>query len=349
MKILCLLDDIVKPGDRWLWKYLPSNNDEIDFLVTTGAVDRFQKWGKLFNYYPAYWQSGLQALLKTRQTPYDLVVAWEGKNGFPYAMLRSVFGQKSPPFLVVAFNYRGLVRHFGVLARFAMRSVTHTTVTTTFEEKYYQQVLALKPNAISWSPLGWYDPLAWYDPRSVQLPDFLSGKDRFILSSGRSYRDYATLANAVRGLDMKVIIIAREFNLAGVDLPDNVITTDLLPMPKFRALLHQAEFVVLPMHNLPHAVGDTHLIQIMSFGKAVIATRVPSSETYVEPGRTGMIVSPGDVTGMRQAILHLWQNPNEAVRMGKEARTRFEEHYTIDKLAQRIYGVALEVYRAQGE
>ena len=34
MKILCLLDAVVKPGDRWLWKYLPSNNDELDFLVT---------------------------------------------------------------------------------------------------------------------------------------------------------------------------------------------------------------------------------------------------------------------------------------------------------------------------
>ena len=62
MKILCLLDDEVKPGDRWLWKYLPSNNDEVDFLVATGAVDRFQKWGKLLNYYPAFFRSGFQAL-----------------------------------------------------------------------------------------------------------------------------------------------------------------------------------------------------------------------------------------------------------------------------------------------
>ena len=40
MKILCLLDNVVKPGDRWLWKYLPSNTDELDFVVATGAIDR---------------------------------------------------------------------------------------------------------------------------------------------------------------------------------------------------------------------------------------------------------------------------------------------------------------------
>jgi glycosyltransferase involved in cell wall biosynthesis len=50
---------------------------------------------------------------------------------------------------------------------------------------------------------------------------------------------------------------------------------------------------------------------------------------------------------MRQAILHLWQNPNEAIRMGKEARRRFEENHTMHKLAERVYEVALEVHRAQ--
>ncbi|HEY3475379.1 MAG TPA: glycosyltransferase, partial [Anaerolineales bacterium] len=56
---------------------------------------------------------------------------------------------------------------------------------------------------------------------------------------------------------------------------------------------------------------------------------------------------PGDIEGMRQAILHLWRNPDEAARMGNEARRRFEENHTMDKLAQRVYEVALEVYHAQ--
>jgi len=57
-----------------------------------------------------------------------------------------------------------------------------------------------------------------------------------------------------------------------------------------------------------------------------------------------LLVEPGDVEGMRKAILRLWQNPEEAERMGKEARRCFEENHTIDKLAQRVYDVALEVY-----
>ena len=107
MKVLCLIDNPIPPGHRWLWKYLPENDDELDFLVTTGAVDRFPKWGKLLNYYPAYLRAGFRALRKTRQTQYDVVVAWEGKNGFPYALFRSIAGQKSPPLVIAAFNIRG--------------------------------------------------------------------------------------------------------------------------------------------------------------------------------------------------------------------------------------------------
>jgi glycosyltransferase involved in cell wall biosynthesis len=58
-------------------------------------------------------------------------------------------------------------------------------------------------------------------------------------------------------------------------------------------------------------------------------------------------VEPGDVEEMRQAILYFWRNPDEAAKMGKEARRRFEENHTMAKLAERVYDIVLEVHRAQ--
>jgi rhamnosyl/mannosyltransferase len=81
----------------------------------------------------------------------------------------------------------------------------------------------------------------------------------------------------------------------------------------------------------------------MSFGKAIVATRAPSTEAYIQHGKTGLLVEPSDAEGMRQAILHLWRNPDETKRMGRAARQRFEENHTIDHLAQRVYNIALEV------
>ena len=346
MKILCLLDGVVKPGDRWLWKYLPSNTDELDFLVTSGPDDRFQKWGKLFNYYPAFWQLGLRALLKTRQTSYDLVVAWEGKNGFPYAVLRSIVGQKSPPLIIVAFNIRGVIGHFLSLVRFGLRSVSRVVVFTPAEVEQYQRLLSLPPEAICYCPHGWYDDLWWY-PEKVQKSEAAAQAGKFILASGRSYRDYETLACAVGGTEVSVKVSGRAFNLAGIELPKNMETTGWLSYRDLQDYLYESQFYVVPLKPIAHAGGDSSLLHAMSFGKAVVATRAPSTETYIKHGVTGLLVEPRDVEGMRQAILHLWRNPDEAARMGQEARRRFEENHTINKLAQRVYNIALEVCHAQ--
>jgi glycosyltransferase involved in cell wall biosynthesis len=347
MKILCLIDNEVKPGDRWLWKYLPSNTDELDFQVTRGAVDRFKKWGKLFTYYPAFMRSGLQALVKTRKTRYDLVVAWGGQNGFPYALLRSIVGQKNPPLIILSFNMQGPLSHFIGLARFGMRSVSRVVVFTPFEVEQYQKLLELAPGTVSYCAHGWFDPMRWYVPKEMQKSDAGDQNGRFIFTSGRSYRDYKTLARAVEKTEVCVKVSSRPFNLDGINLPANMESMGWLDYRVAQDYLYECNFYVIPLQSIHFAGGDSSLLHAMSFGKAVVATRSPSTETYLEHGQTGLLVDPGDIDGMRQAILYLWQNPEEAARMGKEARRRFEENHTMDKLAHRVYDVAREVYRAQ--
>lgn len=346
MKILCLIDSPIEPGHRWLWKYLPSNNDELDFLVTRGALDRYQKWGKLLTYYPAYWKSGFRALLKTRQTEYDLVLAWEGKNGFPYAFLRSLLGQKSPPLIIAAFNIRGVIGHFLGLARFGLKSVSRLIVFTPGEVTQYQRTLSLAPDAISYCPHGWYDAMEWYDPKFRRPQNDLARIGKYILTSGRSYRDYETLARAVTGTEVEVRVSGRSFNLAHTPLPPNFQSTGWLAYRDFQDYLFASNFYVVPLQAIDHAGGDSSVLAAMSFGKAIVATRAPSTETYIQDGVTGLLVEPYDVQGMRETLLRLWRNPEEAAHMGRQARRRFEEAHTIEKLAQRISGVANEVYNA---
>ena len=347
MKILCLLDNDVKPGDRWLWNYLPSNKDELEFLTTATMVDQFPKWGKMLNYYPAFWQTGFQALRKTRQTHYDLVVAWQGKNGFPLAVLRSIVGQTSPPLIILAFSLQGVVSHFRSLVRFGLRSVSRVTVITPFELESYRRLLSLSPEAISYTPLGWYDSVQRYETQQVRKSPPLAQDGKYVYAFGRSYRDYGTLARAVEGTDVHVKVSGRAFNLAGIELPRNIETTGWLNYREMEDYLFDSQFCVVPLQSIPHSSGETSLLHAMSFSKAVVATRSPGTETYIQHGLTGLLVEPGDVEGMRQAILQLWRNPDQAIRMGKEARRRFEENYKMEKLAQRVYDVALEVYHAQ--
>jgi glycosyltransferase involved in cell wall biosynthesis len=292
-------------------------------------------------------RAGFRALLRTRKTRYDLVVAWGGQNGFFYALLRSLVGQKQPPLIILSFNLQGVLSHFLGLARFGMRSVSRVVVFTPSEVEKYRRMLSLAPEAISYSPHGWYDPMRWYVPGETQEAAALAQNGRFIFTSGRSYRDYATLARAVAGTEACVKVSSRPFNLDGLDLPQNMEAMGWLDYRVAQDYMYESSFYVVPLQTIDFAGGDSSLLQAMSFGKAVVATRAPSTETYLEHGKTGLLVEPGDVESMRRAILHLWQNPDEAIRMGKEARRRFEENHTMDKLAQRVYDVALEVSHAQ--
>jgi glycosyltransferase involved in cell wall biosynthesis len=274
-------------------------------------------------------------------------VAWGGQNGFTYALLRSLFGQKTPPLIILSFNLQGVLSHFLDLARFGMRSVSRVVVFTPPEVEKYQQLLSLPPGAISYCPHGWYDPMRWYVPRETPDAQNLARAGKFIFTSGRSYRDYETLARAVEGTEVCIKVSSRPFNLAGINLPQNMEPMGWLDYRVAQDYMYESSFYVIPLQTITFAGGDSSLLAAMSYGKAVVATRAPSTETYLEHGQTGLLVEPSDAEGMRQAILHLWRNPDEAIRMGKEARRRFEANHTMDKLAQRVYDVVLEVSRAQ--
>jgi len=274
-------------------------------------------------------------------------VAWEGKIGIPYAVLRSLVGQNYPPLIILAFHVGGDIRRFLSLVRFGMRSVSRVVVFTSAEVEQNRRLLSLAPEAICYFPLGWYDAMRWYDPEKVHKSDALARAGKFILASGRTYRDYETLARAVEGTEVNVKVSGRTFNLDGIDLPKNMEATGWLAYRELQHYLYQSHFYVVSLQPIAHAGGDTSLLHAMSFGKAIVATRAPSTETYIQHGVTGLLVEPRDMEGMRRAILQLWNNPDEATRMGKEARRRFEENHTIDKLAQRIYDVVLEVTGAQ--
>jgi len=189
--------------------------------------------------------------------------------------------------------------------------------------------------------------MRWYVPRENHDAQDLARAGKFIFTSGRSYRDYETLARSVEGTEVCVKVSSRPFNLAGINLPPNMEAMGWLDYRVAQDYMYESSFYVVPLQSISFAGGDSSLLAAMSYGKAVVATRAPSTETYLEHGETGLLVEPGDVEGMQQAILYLWQNPDEAMRMGKEARRRFEENHTMDKLAQRVYDIALEVSRAQ--
>jgi mannosyltransferase len=83
------------------------------------------------------------------------------------------------------------------------------------------------------------------------------------------------------------------------------------------------------------------LIEAMAAGAALVAARAGAAERVVEDGVTGVLIPPGDADALVAALEPLMRDPAAAIAMGKRARTRVLEKFSLDAEANAI----AEVYR----
>jgi len=83
------------------------------------------------------------------------------------------------------------------------------------------------------------------------------------------------------------------------------------------------------------------LIEAMAVGAALVASRAGAAELVVEDGVTGVLTPPGDADALVAALEPLMRDPAGAAAMGRRARQRVLEKFSLDVEANRI----AEVYR----
>jgi mannosyltransferase len=84
------------------------------------------------------------------------------------------------------------------------------------------------------------------------------------------------------------------------------------------------------------------LIEAMSVGTVLVASRAGAAELVVEDGVTGVLTPPGDVDALVAALEPLMRDPASAIAMGIRAQARVLAKFSLDAEANRI----AEVYRA---
>ena len=156
----------------------------------------------------------------------------------------------------------------------------------------------------------------------------------FILSAGRTGRDYATLLNAVRGLDIAVRLVCSPENLKGADVPENVKVIFDVPRAEYEWLLERCTFVVIPLLEARCSAGQRVLEAAMSCGKAVIATETAGTEDYIVHKETGLLVPPADPPAVRDAITRLWLDRELRERLATQGRDYALKHFSDEAYAE---------------
>jgi glycosyltransferase involved in cell wall biosynthesis len=103
-----------------------------------------------------------------------------------------------------------------------------------------------------------------------------------------------------------------------------------IPQPTLFALYHAADVVVVPS-VWPEPLSRV-LIEAMSFGRAVVATRVGGSPELVADGVTGRLVAPRDPAALAAAAIDLLRDPALRARLGATAARFIATHLEEDRL-----------------
>ena len=263
---------------------------------------------------------------------FDYVFTFEcDLTSFAIALLQTLKFVRRPRHVILQFIMRektaSLVSRMKYrFMRFCFKSVHRVICSSRSEADYYRSVFGWEPEKAAFVPYHTYPSLLHEAP---------TPEAEYIIAAGRSFRDYATFLAAVADLPIRVIVVAGRGALSGRVLPANVESRSDIPPDELNHLLANSRIVVLPLEDRKISIGQSVLLQAMSFGKPVVCTRTAGTEDYIRDKFDGLLVPPRDAEAMRSAIEALLHQPELRHRLGVNAiramRARhLPQHYVIN-------------------
>lgn len=235
------------------------------------------------------------------------------------------------PNLVLVGSATRLAPWFAKMKKFGLLPGTKLVVTSrgylTDEQIWYVDRLIL----YSRSQIDGSNPTLTQKSIFFYLPvdgEFGSLRDTppedYIFTGGGAGRDFPSLIEAMRGLDIPLRIVTFSPSSLRFDrtLPDNCQVEWKMPEQAFLNRMAAARFVVVPLLSGTQAHGQTTIVQALNLGKAVISTRDASVEDYITHGQEGLLVNPGDIIGYREAIVRMVEDLKFRASCERNARLK---------------------------
>ena len=107
-------------------------------------------------------------------------------------------------------------------------------------------------------------------------------------------------------------------------------------------LMRASDVLVLPSY---HEGFGLVLVEALASGVPVIASRTGPVPEIVRQGETGLLVNPGDVGGLAQAIAGLLADPDRLRRMGQLGREDALGRFDLSRTVARLDALYAEIHR----
>ena len=275
-----------------------------------------------------------------RRRSYGTVIGWQAFYGLLFAFYCQVFHvRKVNRVLIKNFIYKPKKGALGAVYERFMRYIATGAYADVYicASKAYSARCA---DTFGGDPARFVPLLFGVNDYARQFADCPPPTDDYILSLGRSNRDWAFLIDCLKETDLQAIIICDTLQTDG--LPPNISHLDRVWGEASREYIRNCRMMILPILDGTVASGDTVLLTAMSFGKPVIVTR-PSclASDYVLDGETGLSV-PKDKAEMLQAIRRLDADEALRARLSQGARRQYEVEHSLYRYGTRVGRVLTE-------
>ena len=253
------------------------------------------------------------------------------------------------------FDLHGINRKYNLLRRIIRPFVSHFITVSRDLESWLVNTVGAAPGSIRQIYNG-VDSIRFY-PRSTEsavtdmaslrgAPEGFFSEDVFVVGSvGRmaKVKDYPCLVEAFLTLLRKQPEACQHLRLLIVGDGDSRETCmsmlrqagaeTLAWLPGERSdipeLMRAMDLFVLP--SLGEGISNT-ILEAMSTGLPVVATRVGGNLELVKEGVTGTLVPPGAPEVMASRIWEYHKNPDLIARQGREARQRIERSFSMQAM-----------------
>lgn len=272
---------------------------------------------------PLFFMKMLREYLRLRRR-YDYIFTFEcDLPTFALAFWQTVLLHARPKHVVLQFIMRERTALLASRLKYALmkwcfRSLHKVICSAAAEADYYCDAFGWPPGKTGFVPFH----------TSARIEAAAPHDDEgFILSAGRTFRDFPTLLQAVKGTHYRTILVVSHRAVTVPPDTTNVEVLEEVPQAEFERLVRAARVVVVPLQDTRISAGQLVILHAMAAAKPIIASRTSATVDYIVHEQNGVLVPPNDPLALRQAIDSTMGDQALRNRLGAAARRAvFERH-----------------------
>lgn len=272
--------------------------------------------------------------LLPKMKDYNIIIGTGDSAGLPLLALKH-YGLIKKPIIYMTAGLAGALHDknknwVGNLYRKILPEANVFTSYSQVETDFFEHEMGMPKGKIKYMPLG-------TDWNYFSKPSKL--KREIISAVGiDSGRDYKTLFEAVKNLDIKVEIACHPSNINGLQTPKNVKVHLNAPIEKVREIYQRSILTVIPCFERNRSAGQMVLLESASASLPIIASKIKgiTGAFALEDRKHLLFTKPQDPHGLKLKIESLLKDQKKRNYLGSNASKYVKNNYTTYHLAMRL-------------